>query len=286
MIASHMSYPDDLGLEELAEIAIESLMTIEIRKWFRRHLGLDISLVEIGNAGTVGELSRTTLKIMRKKHQAGELTRHKDGQFGRGEVVQIGLQEADEHRLCLEDQALTRDFRPIGPMIPCWRSEAEGHVFLTGVTGFVGAFLLGLLAGLPEVKEVACFVRAPDADAGMARIKKAMSKYSFSCNNMAKVVAVPGDVSASALGMGEQYFEYYARRSSVVFHLAARSKYTLPYSAHRAINVEGTVNLVLTTDVRVENGTSLELKIYSYQWPAIARALQPIVSFLFLKAIT
>ncbi|KAL2837584.1 hypothetical protein BJX68DRAFT_272979 [Aspergillus pseudodeflectus] len=61
---------------------------------------------------------------------------------------------------------------------------------------------------------------------------------------MAKVVAVPGDVSASELGMGEQSPEYYARRSSVVFHLAVCAKYTLPYSAHRAINVEGTVKII------------------------------------------
>jgi hypothetical protein len=117
MVVSHMSYPDDLGLAELVEIAIEPLMTIEIRNWLRRHLGLDISLVEIGNPGTVGEVSRTTLRIMRKKHQAGELTRDKAGQLGRGEVVQMGLQEADEHRLGLEDQALACDFRPIDPMI-------------------------------------------------------------------------------------------------------------------------------------------------------------------------
>ncbi|KAL3487002.1 male sterility protein-domain-containing protein [Aspergillus germanicus] len=224
MIASHMSYPDDLKLNELAKITIDSLMTIEIRDWFRRHIGFDISIVEIANAGTVRGLSRTTPRIMQDKHHAGELSRDSLDTMSRGEGTNMGPQEEDELRLCTEDQHLALDLQPIDTVAPAGTRRLKGV--------------------LPEVKEVACLVRATDAEAGMRRIKEALLKYSLQFDGDSKILAVPGAVADTALGMEEHVFEYYVLRSNVVFHLAAYANYTLPYSSHRGINVHGTLNMM------------------------------------------
>jgi hypothetical protein len=73
MIASHMSYAEDLELHELANIAVDSLMTIEIRAWLRRYAGLEVSLVEISKSGTVAGLSKITLNMLREKYRSREL---------------------------------------------------------------------------------------------------------------------------------------------------------------------------------------------------------------------
>lgn len=69
LVGSYMSASEEMDSSQVAIIAIDSLMCIEIRSWVRRNLGLDITLVEISSAGTVGGLTKTTIKALRAKYQ-------------------------------------------------------------------------------------------------------------------------------------------------------------------------------------------------------------------------
>ncbi|KAJ5142667.1 Fum1p [Penicillium bovifimosum] len=68
LITQHM--PNAAGLDDAdkAEIAIDSLMSIEIRGWARRNLGIEISLAEITKAGTVGNLGGVVMEHLRAKY--------------------------------------------------------------------------------------------------------------------------------------------------------------------------------------------------------------------------
>lgn len=68
LIGSHIPHAEGYTQEEWSDIAIDSLMTIEIRNWFRRNLGLEVSVIDITNAGTVGGLSKVTIKALRDKY--------------------------------------------------------------------------------------------------------------------------------------------------------------------------------------------------------------------------
>lgn len=68
LITQHMNNTDDMDDEKTAQIAIDSLMSIEIRGWARRNLGLEISLAEISKAGTVGALATVTIEHLRAKY--------------------------------------------------------------------------------------------------------------------------------------------------------------------------------------------------------------------------
>jgi thioester reductase-like protein len=238
MIASHMSYSEDLELHELANIAVDSLMTIEIRAWLRRYAGLEVSLVEISKSGTVAGLSKITLKMLREKYHSGELevANVKDVAWGSG--------EEDESKLCLQDHELGKDIEPLGTQVADWYADSEGRVFMTGATGYLGAFFLALLSGLPQVRQVACLVRAKDVESGVSRIQEALAGYGLPFDFKQKLRIVPGDVRSPTLGLRTEEFDELAQWSSVIFHFASYSNYTLPYSSHREANVLGLVNVL------------------------------------------
>lgn len=122
--------------------------------------------------------------------------------------------------------------------LPEWRSDIEGHVFMTGATGFVGAHFLCKLLKLPEVRQVAYLVRAIDAASGLLRIRESLQKYGIWEDSMSSMLMVfPGRLEDETLGLGQECFEKIADWASVVFHLGAHVNYSQPYSTHRPANV-------------------------------------------------
>ena len=55
------------------------------------------------------------------------------------------------------------------------------HVFLTGATGYLGAFLLRRLLDVLPTATIYCHVRAPDAAAGHGRLCKALADHLLWC---------------------------------------------------------------------------------------------------------
>ncbi|KAJ5953343.1 Fum1p [Penicillium verhagenii] len=68
LITQHMATAKDMDDEQIANIAVDSLMSIEIRGWIRRNLELEISLAEISKAGTVGSLATLAVDHLRAKY--------------------------------------------------------------------------------------------------------------------------------------------------------------------------------------------------------------------------
>lgn len=217
-------------------------MSIEIRSWFRRNAGIDISLVEISNAGTVGGLADVAVKMLRKKHF--------DEEKIPSEISASSPAEPDEMTICLEDMKLGSDLRALLGTIPDWCSESEGRVFLTGATGFVGAFFLLELLALPQVKSVACLIRTTDPLSGRLRIEKTFTRYGLPLEALDKITVVPGNIAHPNLGMSKEEFDHHALSSSVVFHLGAYVNYTLPYSAHRDAKIVGLLNMLEFVNTR------------------------------------
>ncbi|RAK77710.1 polyketide synthase [Aspergillus fijiensis CBS 313.89] len=242
MIATHMSYPEDMELAELAAIAIDSLMAIEIRSWFRRHFKVEISLLEIANAGTVGGLGKATMRILRAKYASEEL---KPGDAGA--LLDADRGKTDDVELCQRDWELGRDLHPVAGTASEWHTPGEGRVLLTGATGFLGAYLLSLLVGLPHVQQVMCLVRAPDAETGLSRIKKAFHEYGLQLDLESKLKAVPGDLVDPMLGLGAEQYAELAQWANVnvmgLYHLLrfANTGRLKPFHYTSSISAWGTV---------------------------------------------
>ncbi|KAF7586076.1 hypothetical protein BBP40_009607 [Aspergillus hancockii] len=236
LIASYTSRPGDMTRDELSNMPIDSLMTFEIRTWFRRHAGIEITLVEVSNSGTVGGLSKIAVKKLRDKHTRKE----REGSDRPDESSDVVDEEISYH----DDLTLGKTIRPISSSVPDWTSESEGHLFYTGATGFLGAFLLAELIALQQVKSIACLIRADSAEMGISRIKQIFTKYGLSDDLISKVIAVPGDVTKENLGLEKETYNNLAQWSSAVFHFVGYVNYTLPYSVHRSTNVLGLLEVL------------------------------------------
>ncbi|RAK94202.1 ketoacyl-synt-domain-containing protein [Aspergillus costaricaensis CBS 115574] len=67
-IQEYSKFAHDLGYDQVVELPIDSLMTIEIRNWSRRNIGVVLPLTAISKAGTIGGLGEVILASLRSKY--------------------------------------------------------------------------------------------------------------------------------------------------------------------------------------------------------------------------
>jgi amino acid adenylation domain-containing protein/thioester reductase-like protein len=114
------------------------------------------------------------------------------------------------------------------------------RIFLTGATGFLGAFLLDSLLSRTEAT-LYCLVRPRENGDLMAQIRANLEGYGLWRPDRARrIVPVAGDLEAPLLGLVEGEFDALAREVDVVIHPAARVNLAYPYEALKGANVDGT----------------------------------------------
>jgi thioester reductase-like protein len=115
------------------------------------------------------------------------------------------------------------------------------RVFLTGATGFLGAFLLDALLARTEA-EIYCLVR-PRKDKQhdpMDPIRMNLQRYGlWQPERAQRIVPVVGDLGEHLLGMAKEDFATLARELDVVIHNGAVVNMVYPYGALEPVNVNG-----------------------------------------------
>jgi amino acid adenylation domain-containing protein/thioester reductase-like protein len=124
--------------------------------------------------------------------------------------------------------------------LPVEHTTEPDCIFLTGATGFVGAFLLDELLRQTQA-DIYCLVRASNLEEGEKRIQTALKSYlrwdeSFS----PRIISVLGDLSKPLLGLSEKQFLAIASKLDVIYHNGAWVHHASPYSKLKAANVVGT----------------------------------------------
>lgn len=113
-------------------------------------------------------------------------------------------------------------------------------IFITGGTGFLGAFLIQELLQ-KTAADVYCLVRAANPEEGKKRIQKNLEKYAIWQDNFSdRLIPVLGDLSQPLLGLSPSQFQMLAGKIDAIYHSAALLNYVYPYSALKAANVLGT----------------------------------------------
>jgi thioester reductase-like protein len=118
------------------------------------------------------------------------------------------------------------------------------HIFLTGATGYLGAFLIDELLQQTQAK-IYCLVRSPNELEGLKKIQQNLEKYSLHHPNFSsRIIPIPGDLEQPYLGLSIEQFEKLALQIDVIYHSAAQVNFAKPYSAIKASNVLGTQEVI------------------------------------------
>ncbi|CAF4161597.1 unnamed protein product, partial [Adineta steineri] len=125
-------------------------------------------------------------------------------------------------------------------------SDCPSMIFITGTTGFVGAFLLAELLTVyrGECKFV-CLVRCASPTKALDRIRETMLFYQiWKDDYQHRIIALQGDLAKSRFQLDNETYELLAREIDVIFHCGANVNFVLPYSQLYGPNVCGTLEII------------------------------------------
>lgn len=127
------------------------------------------------------------------------------------------------------------------------------NVFLTGGTGFLGAFIIHELLQTTHA-DIYCLVRAKDCEEGKHKLKQNLEQYGiWDEETSPRIIPVPGDLSQPYLGLTTEGFQMLAANLDAIYHSAAMLNYVYPYSVMKPSNVLGTQEVIrLASDIKVK----------------------------------
>ncbi|MET0285542.1 MAG: thioester reductase domain-containing protein [Polyangiales bacterium] len=128
--------------------------------------------------------------------------------------------------------------RPLGEVTPKYE-----RAFVTGGTGFLGAFLIDRL--LAQGVQVISLVRAKDAHHARERQRAALASYGlWKEEEAAALEVVVGELGRPRLGLDAEDYLRLAREVDVIFHVGAVVNLVFPYQLLKPANVGGTVEIL------------------------------------------
>ncbi|MFZ6027916.1 MAG: type I polyketide synthase [Chloroflexota bacterium] len=140
----------------------------------------------------------------------------------------------------LSDEAVLEASIDATGLPPVEADREPAAAFLTGVTGFLGAFVLHELLRQTQAK-IYCLVRASSSAEGLQRIEQNLHFYRLAAEAQRdRIIPVPGDLAQPHLGLPAETFETLARQLDVIYHVGAQVDFLSPYPQLKAANVQGT----------------------------------------------
>ncbi|KAF8327741.1 alpha-aminoadipate reductase Lys1p [Cantharellus anzutake] len=120
-------------------------------------------------------------------------------------------------------------------------------IFLTGATGFLGAFVLRDLMEREKVAKVICLVRANTREHALRRIRQSSSDrgvWDEKWVTSGKLQVVTGDLDSERLGLDEGDWKNVADTTDVLLHNGALVHWIYPYHKLRPANVLSTLAII------------------------------------------
>ncbi len=118
------------------------------------------------------------------------------------------------------------------------------HLLLTGVTGFLGVYLLRALLDATDA-DIYCLVRADDPDAAMQRIREKMALFQLSNEaDLQRIKPLAGDLGEPGLGLPPDLYNTLAQTIDAVYHCGSVVNFSFPYHFLKKSNVEGTKEII------------------------------------------
>jgi myxalamid-type nonribosomal peptide synthetase MxaA len=202
-------------------------LMIRIRDLFQLRVGMR----DVFDRPTVAELAAWIEDL-----RAGSATRHYAPR-----LEQAGPAARARFDFLRAESRLDPSIRPVDAAPPSNRLE---HLFVTGATGFVGAYILHFLMEETEAT-LHCLVRAEDPPSGLERIHRNVAGYGLWRDGYKeRVVAIPGDLARPGLGLHDATWDELSGGMDAIVHSAALVNFVYPYQALKPINVDGVREMI------------------------------------------
>ncbi|MEH2114379.1 amino acid adenylation domain-containing protein [Nostoc sp.] len=218
-------------LDNFFELGGHSLTTIQVMSQINETFQMKLPLRHLFTAPTIAELAYTI-----------ESTSGVDSSISANEITNVNLQA---------EVVLDQTINPLNLVYQPVSQPAA--IFLTGATGFVGAFLLAELLEQTQA-HIYCLVRAADFTAGKQRLQETLKAYlvwdeSFN----SRIIPVLGDLSQPLLGLSDEQFHLMAEKIDSIYHNGALVNHVYPYALFKAANVRATEEVLrLASQIKIK----------------------------------
>ncbi len=226
--------------ESLFEIGIDSLMAVEFAAVVNADFGIRLELDSFSEEPTLQDLALISLT----------------------QLSENASQDINKPLLDLSKEANLPNNFSVPSSIS--NNSPGDTILVTGVTGFLGAYLLaGQLNRWPNLK-IRCLVRANSRTNGFDRIKSNLEKYNlWNSEWKERLEPVIGDLSMSSFGLSSSDFASLSKGLGGILHNGAFLSQMSPYSQLAPVNVNGTKEVLLLatqdTPIRVEMISSVSV---------------------------
>lgn len=180
-------------------------------------------IFELRNSLAVGAPLGLVFDYPTIKSLAKELDDSRDADLGLAGESRKSTVVAEDNEYSEDAEVLIKELRSSyqKPAV----QDGPRVVFLTGATGFLGAFILrDLLLRRNEVAKVICHVRAGSAEAAMSRLRESgegRGAWDDKWIHDGRVEVVVGDLNLAKLGMTEEEWSRVASEAEVIVHNGA-----------------------------------------------------------------
>ncbi|WP_442937364.1 non-ribosomal peptide synthase/polyketide synthase [Nostoc sp.] len=231
-IWSNVLHLEQVGvLDNFFELGGHSLTTIRVMSQVNETFQINLPLRHLFTAPTVAELAQTI-----------ELTSGADSTVTANKITTVNLQA---------EVVLDETIKPLNLVYQPVSEPAA--IFLTGATGFVGAFLLAELLQQTQA-DIYCLVRAANFTAGKQRLEENLKAYLLweeSFNS--RIIPVLGDLSQPLFGLSDEQFHLMALKIDLIYHNGALVNHLYPYALLKAANVRGTEEVLrLASQIKIK----------------------------------
>ncbi|GAB1317929.1 Nonribosomal peptide synthetase 7 [Madurella fahalii] len=228
------THPLDVDVDRpLKDIGIDSLTAVQVRNHLTTLTGLTLSVNIAFLYPNLRALSESLLFRLQQDMDKSPTTIASTT----ASSTSVQLNSEAVRRGCLDnsfkfDNYLTRDSSRHPPRRP-------ESVFLTGATGFVGAFILYEL--LKKNIPTYCLVRAGSVDEARQRVMSTLQDYDLWEPNFASLIKpTVGDMAQPLLGLTEQIFNDLADRVDAICHSGALVHWMRPLHDYVGPNIIST----------------------------------------------